>query len=249
MEIVEIDKIYSSTDNTLVNDNVADVTSDDKASNDADSNDTEQPCVILGITGTIGSGKSTVADYLYDRHNFQEYMFAEPLKKIAEEFGFEQHQIYGTQEQKLEVNEFWGISCRKFLQVFGSEICRNTLPKYLPDMKFNNTTVWVRLFEKWMQECRDDELDVVVSDVRYEDESKSITAMGGFIIRVVRPGVDTLIKDVTQTHASELQANKITPHAIINNDSDLPTLYKKLEMILDFIKKGIITQDTRYVSI
>lgn len=144
--------------------------------------------VLLGITGKIGSGKSTVTEYLKSRYNMLEYMFAGPLKKIAIALGFEEHQTYGTQEQKLEVNKFWGISGRKFLQVFGSEVCRDYLPKVLPDMNLNNSTLWVRLFEKFYEDMLlAKKKSIVCSDVRFEDESNSIKARGGIVIGIERP--------------------------------------------------------------
>jgi hypothetical protein len=144
--------------------------------------------VLLGITGKIGSGKSTVTEYLKSRYNMLEYMFAGPLKKIAIALGFEEHQAYGTQEQKLEVNKFWGISGRKFLQVFGSEVCRDYLPKVLPDMNLNNSTLWVRLFEKFYEDMLlAKKKSIVCSDVRFEDESNSIKERGGIVIGIERP--------------------------------------------------------------
>jgi len=73
--------------------------------------------MIIGISGFIGSGKTTAANYLVQK-GFKEYSMAGPLKKIAEIFHFELHQLYGTQEQKLELNKYWNISGREFLQKF-----------------------------------------------------------------------------------------------------------------------------------
>ncbi len=147
--------------------------------------------LLIGINGEIGCGKSTACAYLNESYGFTEYMFAKPLKDIAVILGFEQHQVFGTQEQKLETNKFWGISGRKFLQVFGSEVCRDFVPKALPDMDFNHKTMWVRLFEKYYSDNKDK--PVVVSDVRFEDESNTIRSLGGYVIRVERDVVGKLV--------------------------------------------------------
>ena len=74
--------------------------------------------LIIGIAGKIGVGKTTTSDYLEQKYSFSEYSFAEPIKKIGLAFGFESHQLYGTQRQKMEVNEHWG----GVRQAFSSEV-------------------------------------------------------------------------------------------------------------------------------
>jgi dephospho-CoA kinase len=39
--------------------------------------------MLIGITGKIGSGKSTSANYLVNSWNFTEYSMAEPIKEIG----------------------------------------------------------------------------------------------------------------------------------------------------------------------
>lgn len=186
--------------------------------------------ILIGITGEIGCGKSTAVNYLKSKYGFTEYMFAKPLKDIAVTLGFEEHQVYGTQEQKLEVNNFWGISGREFLQKFGSEVCRDYVPKILPNMKFNDCTMWVRLFEKYYSESKSER--VAVSDVRFEDESKKIKELGGIIIRINRPKKQVSQNTEHLVHKSELQADKIVPDITIENDGSLKNLYNKLDKVM-----------------
>lgn len=207
--------------------------------------------LLIGVNGEIGCGKSTVVDYLSSERGFTEYMFAQPLKEVAVCLGFEPRQVFGTQEEKLEVNEFWGITGRQFLQVFGSEVCRDYVPKVLPQMKFNGLTMWVRLFEKFKQEHAN--VNLAVSDVRFEDESNTIKGYGGIVVRIVRSGkavVPTQAQPPSvQTHKSETQASRINPNVIIHNDRDLETLYKKLDLLIEFIRRGMVTPTTLSLNI
>ena len=57
--------------------------------------------MLIAICGKSGSGKSSIAKILCEKDNFIEYTFASPLKKIAEIFGFENEEIYGSQKNKL----------------------------------------------------------------------------------------------------------------------------------------------------
>ena len=207
--------------------------------------------LLIGVNGEIGCGKSTVVDYLSSKHGFTEYMFAQPLKEVAVCLGFEPRQVFGTQEEKLEVIEFWGITGRQFLQVFGSEVCRDYVPKVLPQMKFNGLTMWVRLFEKFKQEHAN--ANIAVSDVRFEDESNTIKKYGGIVVRIVRSGkavVPTQAQPPSvQTHKSETQASRINPNVIIHNDRDLETLYNKLDLLIEFIRRGMVTPTTLSLNI
>jgi hypothetical protein len=190
---------------------------------------------LIGINGEIGCGKTTAVDYLSSCYDFTEYMFADPLKRIAVILGFEEKEVFGTQEEKLAINKFWGISGRKFLQVFGSEVCREFLPKILPDMKFNDATLWVRLFEKYYE--KNTNVPVAVSDVRFEDESNVIKKAGGYIIRIER---EYKSNNEASKHMSELQADKIKPHVVIRNNGTKEDLYRKLNNLIVLINEGFL---------
>ena len=148
--------------------------------------------------------------------------------------GFEYHQAFGTQEQKLEINPFWNISCRQFLQVFGSEVCRDFVPKALPQMNFNGLTMWVRLFEKFYQDHPNN--PIVVSDVRFDDECETIRKLGGVVIKIVRSSAEEKGDGSNLQHLqhkSELQELKYDH--VIYNDGSLDDLYKKIDSVITSI--------------
>lgn len=199
--------------------------------------------LLLGINGEIGSGKSTLANYLVGRYGMTEYSFAKPLKDVAVTLGFEPYQVFGNQEEKLETNEFWKISARKFLQVFGSEVCRDFVPKALPDMDFNGVTMWVRLFEKYRIDHPNE--NIIVSDVRFADESQKIKQLGGYVIRIVRENGNadmemSVDESEAKQHKSELQAASIKPNIVIRNDGTLEQLFSCMEEAIKYIRMGCL---------
>jgi hypothetical protein len=196
--------------------------------------------ILLGLTGKIGCGKTTVESIFQRKFNFSTYSFAFPLKEIAKILGFKQEEVFGTQEQKLAINKFWGISGRKFLQKFGSEVCRDYLPKVLPSMNFNNKTLWIRLFEKFYADEKN--RNVVVSDVRFEDEAKCIKDLKGYIIRIEREDNRGLLSDDKHKshnhHKSELEMSSIKPHFVIRNNGSVEDLEKKVYEVTKLILDG-----------
>ena len=195
--------------------------------------------LLIMLTGSIGSGKSTAAEIL-TKYNFIEDFFAKPLKDFGLSLGFEHHQIYGTQEQKLEINQFWGISGREFLQKFGSEVCRDALPGIIPGMNFNNRTLWARVMESKIQKHK----RLVISDGRFLDEAALVKEYKGVIIRLkrrpagnttVNTSVDTSadkpIGDFT-THKSETEISAIKADYEIDNNGSLEDLENQLIGIL-----------------
>ena len=55
--------------------------------------------MVIGLTGLINSGKSTVADYLITQHGFQLVKFAQGLKDMVRALGLTQDEIEGVKKE------------------------------------------------------------------------------------------------------------------------------------------------------
>lgn len=180
---------------------------------------------LIGITGLIGSGKSTIASYLEAKYNFEQYAVANPIKEFAKSLGFTHEEVYGSQDDKLKINKYWQISGREFMQKFGTAM-RNDLIKYIPDLNLENKTLWVRSFEIYYKEQN---VNLVVGDVRFEDEAKMIKDLGGYIIKVV----DLKNRNsVIDQHTSETSVLKIKEDFLVENYGDLIELKGKIDKIM-----------------
>jgi dephospho-CoA kinase len=198
--------------------------------------------MLIGITGKIGSGKSIICDEFKDV-GFIEDNFANSLKQIGEIIGFEHYQLYGTQEQKLEINNKWNISGREFMQKFGTELCRNQLKQIIPNMKFDdNNTIWVQIIKNKINNEYKNK-NIIIGDCRFLDESKLIKDNGGIIIKIIRSNNSDVNNseyknsDVNNEkfHSSETIINDIIPDIIINNNKDLLTYRNKIKYIINNI--------------
>ena len=62
--------------------------------------------MILGVTGLIGSGKDTIADYLVTEHGFKRISFAASLKDaVAAVFNWDRELLEGTTKQSRQWRE------------------------------------------------------------------------------------------------------------------------------------------------
>jgi len=186
--------------------------------------------VPILLIGKIASGKTTAANIL-TKYGFKEYMFASPLKQFALSLGFNYKNVYGSQEDKLAIDENWNISAREFLQKFGTEVCREALPKAIPNMNMNGRTLWARAMENNIKNAE----PLVISDGRFLDEAKLVRDYDGIIIRLVR---NTSDEKYSSNHVSESSINEIEEDYVIRNNGSIKDLETQLVDILQF--EGII---------
>jgi len=188
--------------------------------------------VIIGICGRKGSGKTTLATYLCENHKFIEYTFAEPLKDIARIFGFTHQQLYGTQEDKLSIHPYLNVSAREFLQKFGTEICKQQLSLLFPNMPKN---IWLYLMKQKLDANQLGKRDnIVIHDVRFQDEAELIRSYGGVIVRVHRNHLGPDETDETNSHISETEQEKISCDYHIYNNQDRGKTFEQMD---DTMKK------------
>ena len=175
--------------------------------------------MVIGICGKKRSGKDTIADYLVENNNFSRYSFADPLKKgVMEMFGFTNDQMWGSREDKETIDPRWGISPRQALQVVGTELLQFEFGKHLTKFQEKiGRQIWVKKFEYWYQE---NNVNVVIPDVRFVHEIETIKNLGGQIWKIDRDGVDT-----GDEHASENEWMDRAFDFVVNNNGTLTELY------------------------
>ena len=141
--------------------------------------------MIIGVTGFIGSGKDTVANYLTTHHGFKKLSFAGSLKDaVASVFGWDREMLEGntksSREWREQVDPWWAarlnmphLTPRWILQYWGTEVCRN---------HFHND-IWVASVQNKLRQATD---DIVITDCRFANEVLAIKEVGGITTRVER---------------------------------------------------------------
>ena len=172
----------------------------------------------IGITGGIGSGKSTVAKHLSNKRiPFSRTKFSGTLKKMLMQIpNVTVDMIEG--ELKEEPQElFGGKTPREVMQTLGTEWGRDSV----------YSKIWL---DAWERSVRDLTY-VVVEDLRYLNEAELIKNRGGKIWRIRRP--DYFFGHSTKyDHISETEMEGIKPDLVIRNSGSVEELHAMIDSIL-----------------
>lgn len=196
---------------------------------------------IIAVIGASGSGKSTAAQHLVDRHGYTRIRFAQPLKEMLMTLGLTREQVDGPQELRNQPADILcGRSPRYAVQKLGTE-WRDMIDKQL----------WARITRKRVSDLiASGVTKIVIDDMRFAHEAEMFREIGCQIIAVRRPCVEPtprqrffahlpvskltralalLIFDIHLPHISEIEWFKIEPDVTIQNTGTLAALYRKLK--------------------
>jgi dephospho-CoA kinase len=181
----------------------------------------EIPVVKLALTGKLRSGKDTVADHLYIRHGFDKVAFGDALKKNA-------HATFPW------VSEF--SKPRALYQQFG-QLMREIDPD-----------VWVKHAEQAVNGAIDfrvaigaEQVGIVLTDVRQENEVAWCRENGFTLIRVTAPDEDRIARAISAgddftahdlTHETELAINGFAVDYEIVNDGSVDDLKRQVDAVI-----------------
>lgn len=165
--------------------------------------------MVIGFCGLAGSGKTTLAERLVERHGFVRVPFSGPLKAMAAAFGLTQAEMSGVlKEEPCEA--LCGKTPRQFMQMLGTEFGRELLG---PNLWVN---AWRRAAARHLEESLVDgaPLRIVCDDVRFANEAAAIRSLGGRVVMLLRRGAGS---KSGFSHPSE--ALDFIPDRCVGNDS------------------------------
>ena len=201
--------------------------------------------IIIGICGLISSGKDTVADILVNTHEFRRISFAGSLKDaVAAIFSWDRSMLEGrtkaSREWREQVDQWWAnkldmpnFTPRWVLQNFGTELFRHHF----------HDNIWIHSVERKLMSAP---VNIVISDVRFPNEIKSIKDAGGIVIRTHRGPDPSWYQDALDTNLGKSQAMKFRSDvhpsewawigtdfdAVLDNDGTIDDLYAQVSDLL-----------------
>ena len=169
---------------------------------------------VIGLMGQARSGKSTVGNYLEDKHGFVQLAFADPVKDMLE-MAFPHMEF--RHGDRSEVNHILGVSPRRMMQTLGTEWGRKQI----------NPGIWVSHMHQRLNELqRKGVKKVVVTDIRYTNELEGLWEWGAEILYIQRAGLEKLNHD-----SEDLDVSDPAIITLDNNDT-LEHLYRSVEKVI-----------------
>jgi len=208
---------------------------------------------IISVSGFIGSGKDTIADYLVTEFGFKRLSFAGTLKDaVAAIFGWDRDLIDGTTKESRvwrdQVDQWWSdrlgipnLTPRYILQHIGTDVFRNHF----------HDEMWIASAENQIRHSKD---NIVITDARFDNEVQAIKRAGGTTIRVERGERPNWYKDAVayntftydgdrlrakqrleqaNIHASEYSSVGLVYDHLIQNNGTVDDLQQRVKSIVN----------------
>ncbi len=180
--------------------------------------------LIIGLCGTAGAGKDTAADYLFEKHGFHCFAFADPLREMLFSLleACDIDHVWIT-ERHLKEQPIPGldVSYRQMAQTLGTEWARQLL----------GADFWLRTASLALGFAGPHGFApihdrIVITDVRFPNEAAWITQHHGRIARITRPSA------AVRPHLSETLVDQIDAWACIDNSGTVDQLHQQLDAMV-----------------
>lgn len=202
---------------------------------------------VIAICGAKRSGKDVLAKYIIEKYGFKKLSFAEPLKKAVKElFNFNDIQVGIDEENALGnekeiIDERWGISPRKALQFFGTEIMQYSIDKLIPNT--NRCFLADILLSHISDDKNGTTNNYVISDLRFLHEynklKSSLKINSLIIVKISRPSIN-ITEGICDIHISEKEYINIPHDVEIVNDGTIRDLTDLFDIYYDTRRKLLL---------
>lgn len=153
--------------------------------------------LILGLSGFIGSGKTTTSDWFIQNHSFRRLSFADPIRDMIIALGVPEEVLRDPVAKEQPHPLLLGRSPRFAMEELGTTWGRNIMhPQF-----------WVGHFALRARKAK----FVIVDDVRYPNEVEAIHELGGMVFKLIVPGQEPKVR-------TDFAVQTIVPDEALDND-------------------------------
>jgi len=196
---------------------------------------------LLGLSGAAGAGKDTFGYLLRDEYGFHKAAYADRLRVALYTLNplvvanYDHHGMFpvsgyeGPVYRSLQsvIDEYgwegykaspFSLDVRRLIQLMGTEVGRGIAGE----------NVWV---DATFRDLPVDK-NIVITDVRFPNEAQAIKDRGGYIVHIVRPGVDNR----AGMHASETSMHDWKfDFTVQNNSGSIDEYHEHLRAFVDYL--------------
>lgn len=203
---------------------------------------------IISLTGNMGVGKDTMADYMVAKYGFVKVSMADPFKRIAKEvYEFSDEQLWGPSEARNRDDKRYPrkdgtfLSARIVTQLLGNELSRLAYPEtWIVYLKRVLAKIQAGYFysEKQgafqMENKKSQYTGIIVSSCRFQNEIHAVKDMNGKAVRLIRPALsqESFLTTGLKNHITETEQLAIPDDFfdyVIQVPEGLENFYKKID--------------------
>ena len=178
--------------------------------------------LVIGLSGFAGSGKSTVASILEEKHGFVRIRFAGPLKDMLRQIGLTDYELEGDGKEVPNAI-LQGKTPRYAMQTLGTEWGRDLV----------GPLFWSKVWEQSViASLREGARGIVVDDLRFPNELETLKDLGGWHVRLIRSRGTDAMTLAAHAHPSERALANAHPDSWLQNTGTVADLEERVGLTL-----------------
>lgn len=190
--------------------------------------------MLIGLGHQAEVGKDTAAEVLVREHGYRRIGFADKLKEFALAINPD---LYPSVASNVRANE--GV-LRTLVARYGWDEAKSRYPKVRTYLQVLGVAAREAFGEGfWVGQALDslvplidhDEINIVISDVRFVSEAMQIKQLGGVVVKVIRPG-----HGAVNDHISEHELDDWEFDYVLRNDGTKDDLGYEVGKMIKVLK-------------